>query len=147
MAAGQGDGRAQRPRASRALDQANQSAGIVVGVQGYSLGSLCGAVIVAHEGLCRELRLKGMLDTVNDRAPFCPLAIHVDMLCCAMALAAMYSRDGIAGVESNVTCGCGGRQRVWCLDGQRTSHARGGIGPGDDCDGSGGGVLGVSERE
>ena len=60
-----------------------------MGVQGYSLGSLCRALIVAHEGLYRELRLERMLNTVNDRAPFCPLAIHEEALCCAMAPAAM----------------------------------------------------------
>ena len=34
------------------------TARIAVGVQGYGVGSLCGASILAHEGRCRELRLE-----------------------------------------------------------------------------------------
>lgn len=71
------------------MDQTNELAGVAVGVQGYGVGSLCGAGILAHEGRCRELRLEGVLDATKDGAPFCPLAIHVDALCGAMAQTAM----------------------------------------------------------
>jgi hypothetical protein len=38
-----------------------------------------------------------MLDALDDRAPFCPLVIHVDLLCCAIAPAAMYNRRPVGG--------------------------------------------------
>jgi hypothetical protein len=40
-----------------------------------------------------------MLNALDDRAPFCPLAIHVDSLCYAMAPAAMYSCRPDGGVR------------------------------------------------
>lgn len=39
-----------------------------------------------------------MLNAFYDGAPFCPLTIHVDSLCCTMAPAAIYSRRPVGGV-------------------------------------------------
>ena len=47
-----------------------------------------------------------MPEAVDDGAPFCPLAIHVDARCCAMASTAMYRsqarRLGPVGLWSGV---------------------------------------------
>lgn len=96
-----------------------------------------------------------MLGAIKDGAPFCPLAIHVDALCCAMAPTAMYSGKAlVVGGER-----AGGRvgwmvagvcsERSWQQglrlgDGKmlKISRARDGAGLDDDCGGSGSGSGG-----
>lgn len=56
-----------------------------------------------------------MLNAFDDRAPFCPLVIHVDSLCCAMTAAAMYSRRPVGG---------SGRGFGWFRGGQADAHCR-----------------------
>ena len=109
------------------MHQTDQLAGVAVGVQSSRLRSLCWALIVAHEGLGNQLILKGMLNVVNDRAPFGPLAIHVEPVCRVMAPAAMYNRKPGDWVRSPIRSVvertravkvqlCGG---TWCLTSRR----------------------------
>lgn len=49
-----------------------------MGVEGDCLGCLDRGLIVAHEVVCRQLGLEGMLDAVDEGATFCSSAIHID---------------------------------------------------------------------
>lgn len=70
--------------------KANQLSSIAVGGQGIYHLRLCCEAIVDHKDLRRHPRFKGMLDVVDERAPFLPWAIHTRPVYCIMAEMAMY---------------------------------------------------------
>lgn len=76
--------------AAGTLHKADQLSSIAVGGQGIYHLRLCCEAIVDHKDLRRYPRFEGMLDVVDERAPFLPWAIHTRPVCCVMVETAMY---------------------------------------------------------
>jgi hypothetical protein len=79
------------PGAPGTLYETDQLSGIVVGGQGIYFHCLGWEAIGDHKDLRRHPGFEGMLDVVDERAPFLPWTIHTSPHDYAMAGTAMYS--------------------------------------------------------
>lgn len=87
-------------RAAGTLYKADQLPSIAVGDQGIYHLCLSSEAIVDHKDQRRYPRFEGMLDVVDERAPFLPRTIHKRPVCCVVADTAMYwIRPGLMGLR------------------------------------------------